>query len=313
MVITYSYLLVFIIGVILTGVALWLDTSRVTHKYAPEKLHRCRNIVVTLLVIAIIYLCISNFPISLTLLVLFCGAIALVDQLFFKSKRTKDLSKPGVIVENARSFFPVLLLVWVIRSFIIQPYRVPTGSLEPTVMAGDFIIVNQFDYGLRFPIGNLKFLKIGEPKTGDIALFYAPPNPSIVFVKRVIGVPGDHIVYKNKVLYINGQEAKQAPAGTSQDVEPGSDPTLVERYTENLAGIKHDIFVVPVGGEDQDFDLIVPAGEYFMMGDNRDHSDDSRYWGFVPERNLIGKAFGVWMSWDPNNHRVRWHRIGKAL
>ena len=126
----------------------------------------------------------------------------------------------------------------------------------------------------------------------------------------MVGVPGDHIVYKNKVLYINGKEMTQKLLGTGEDREPGRAGVPVELKQEDLMGVKHDIYVRKIGGETGNFDITVPKGMYFMMGDNRDDSDDSRFWGFVPERDLVGKAFIIWMSWDPFNHRIRWHRIG---
>src|SRR3989338_1497803 len=254
-----------------------------------------------------------DFPFILTALVVLSGAIALIDVLFFAKKRQASNKKKPMIVDYARSFFPVLLLVWAIRSFIIQPYRVPTGSLEPTVVPGDFIAVSQFSYGLRLPVLNSKLLDIGEPKRGDIALFHWPPNPAYVFVKRVVGLPGDHIVYKDKTLYINGKEMQQTLIDSGFDVEPGESPQPVTLKMEDLMGIKHQIQLADDGSSAKPLDIVVPEGMYFMMGDNRDDSDDSRMWGFVPEKNLIGKAFGIWLSWDSLKHRVRWERIGKGL
>ncbi len=255
-----------------------------------------------------------DFSFYLTLLVLITGIVCLFDILFLMRKRRHSGTQQSWMVEYARALFPVLLIVWLLRSFVIQPYRVPTGSLEPTVLPGDFIVVKQYAYGLRFPVINKKFMKVGEPKRGQIVLFHWPVNPSIVFVKRVVGVPGDHLLYKNKVLYINGKEAKQKYLGATYDYSdiPGQ-KVLVHVMQEDLAGVKHKIFVQAVGGEQADFDIVVPQGKYFMMGDNRDASDDSRTWGFVPEQNLIGQAFGIWMSWDPVHHKVRWNRIGKAV
>jgi len=255
-----------------------------------------------------------NFAFYLTLAVVITGVITSLDIIVFRKRRTTNGSKQSVIIEYSRAFFPILLVVWVLRSFLIQPYRVPTGSLEPTVMPGDFIAVSQFSYGLRFPIFNKKFLNVGEPHRGDIALFHWPVNPKTVFVKRVIGLPGDHIIYKNKVLTINGVEAKQKFIKQTYDYGNGPGQTRrVYEMQENLDGVKHDIFIQPVGGETRDYNLTVPPHEYFMMGDNRDNSDDSRSWGYVPEQNLIGKAFAVWMSWDLVHHRVRWDRIGRGL
>jgi len=255
-----------------------------------------------------------DFAFYLTLIVLICGVITLMDVMILSKQRAASGGKRSLIVEYGRAFFPVLLIVWVLRSFIIQPYRVPTGSLEPTVMPGDFIAVSQFSYGLRFPVFNRKFLNIGEPHRGDIALFRWPVNPRIVFVKRVIGLPGDHIVYQNKVLTINGVEAKQTFIKKTYDYgnAPGQ-KRLVYELQENLNGVKHAIFIQPVGGETRNYNLTVPPHAYFMMGDNRDNSEDSRSWGFVPEQNLIGKAFGIWMSWDPVHHRIRWDRIGTGV
>lgn len=252
-----------------------------------------------------------DVPFILTALVLISGVIVLIDILFLARKRSAQQDKP-VVIEYARSFFPMLLLVWAIRSFVIQPYRVPTGSLEPTVLPGDFIIVNQFAYGLRFPVLNKKFFKVGEPKRGDIALFRYPKDPSTIFVKRVIGLPGDHVVYQNKVLTINGQRMQQIPLGMDLDVE-GKFFIPVQARFEQLGKVNHRIFIRPGSKEWEHIDVVVPKDSYFMMGDNRDGSSDSREWGFVPEKNLVGKAFGIWMSWDGENMRVRWDRIGKAI
>lgn len=313
MIITATYFIVLIIALVLTAIATVLDADSLAKKYNKSGLNLIRNIIIVVLLIAIVYLCIQNFPTTLTFLVIFTGVIALIDQLFFWKKRRLQQQQPSVIVENSRSFFPVLLLVWIIRSFIIQPYHVPTGSLEPTIIAGDFIVVDQYSYGLHFPIMNKKFLNIGEPKEGDIALFYWPGHPETILIKRIVGVPGDHIVYKNKVLTINGIEATQKFTGTAYDVEPNREPIPVNVMEEDLNGVKHKIYLQPFGGETKDFDIIVPKDMYFAMGDNRDDSDDSRMWGYVPQQNLIGKGLVVWLSWDANKHRIRWHRIGTVI
>ncbi len=255
-----------------------------------------------------------NFAFYLTIAVVITGVITLIDRLFFyKKRRAVGKKKAPTVVEYARAFFPVLLIVWILRSFLIQPYRVPTGSLEPTIMPGDFIAVQQFAYGLRLPILNKKIVSIGEPQRGQIVLFHWPKDPKIVFVKRVIGLPGDHVVYKNKVLYINGKKMNQTFLHDADDLGSYGFRRLVEVKQEDLDGVKHKIYVQPIGGETQDYNITVPPGHYFMMGDNRDNSDDSRQWGFVPEKDLIGKAFGIWMSWDPLENDIRWNRIGKGL
>ena len=256
-----------------------------------------------------------NFAFFLTTVTFLSGVIALLDLLFLRKKRLAKGAKEPLIVDYARSFFPVLLLVWVIRSFIAQPYRVPTGSLEPTVLPGDFMVVSQFSYGIRLPVINTKIIEVGEPKRGDIALFRWPVNPSVIFVKRVIGLPGDHVVYKQKTLYINGAKMEQKLVGDSFDFEPGSGGYKYPAYekTENLMGIHHSILIREHGNENMETDVIVPPGHYFMMGDNRDDSDDSRVWGFVPEGNLVGKAQLIWLSWDSDAHMPRWNRIGRVV
>ncbi len=263
-----------------------------------------------------------DFALILTLLVLLSGGIALIDVLFFARQRKAHNKPTPFLAEQARAFFPVFLFVWIIRSFIVQPYRVPTGSLEPTVLPGDFIVVSQFAYGLRLPVLNKKILSIGEPKRGDIALFRWPVDSSINFVKRVIGLPGDHVVYKNKQLTINGKPVPQTFVKNTMDIDPNRPPIPVVEKMEDLSGVKYPVFIWPqTAGSEGDFEVDVPEGKYFMMGDNRDNSGDSRAWGFVPEKNLIGKAFGIWMSWNSNPKvpfynlykKIRWNRIGKAV
>lgn len=309
--ITTTYMLTLIPTFIMTGLALLFEPSFYAEKPYQGMMKILRNIVLTLLVLLIIWLGYQEFTLTLTLIVIVMGLVSLIDKIWFDKKR-KAIHKPmPIVIEYSRSLFFVLLLVWVIRSFLIQPYRVPTGSLEPTVEPGDLIAVSQFAYGIRLPVLRKTIISIDEPKVGDIALFHWPANPLTLFVKRVIGVPGDHIVYKNKILYINGKEMTQKTLGSGLDVEPGMAPRAVELKQEDLMGVKHNIYVRKTGGETGDFDITVPKGMYFMMGDNRDDSDDSRFWGYVPEKDLVGKAFVIWMSWDPFKHRIRWSRIGK--
>ncbi len=259
---------------------------------------------------------IIDFTFYLTLAVVITGIISLLDILFWAKKRRQNNEKQPVIIEYARSFFPVLLLVLVIRSFLVQPYRVPSSSLAPTVMPGDFIAVKQYEYGLRLPVTNTKIVNVNEPKRGQIFLFRYPVDPNITFVKRVIGVPGDHIEYKDKVLYINGVEAKQKLLETTHYIDENGVYFTVNRIEEDLDGVKHQIFVQTEGGQTQNIDVVVPPGHYFAMGDNRDDSGDSRIWGFVPEENLIGQAFWTFMSWDASASgidKIRWKRVGKGV
>lgn len=249
-----------------------------------------------------------NFALILVILSLVSGLVYLLDVLFWAKKRSVD-KKPGYIVEYSRSFFPVFLVVLLLRSFLIEPFRIPSGSLEPTLLVGDFVAVNKFAYGLRLPVVEKKIIPIANPKTGDIAVFRWPPEPSFDYIKRVIGVPGDKIGYHNKILTINGKEAKQTFVEYTMDESSGRP---VAKYQENLNGVIHDIFVradIPA----YDFDIVVPQGNYFMMGDNRDDSADSRFWGFVPDSYLRGKAFLVWMSWNGNTDNLRWSKIGRLI
>jgi len=245
-----------------------------------------------------------NFAFWLVLLSAITGIIYLVDVLFWAKKR-KPQQKPNFIIEHSRSFFPIFFAVLLLRSFLIEPFRIPSGSLEPTLLVGDFLAVNKFIYGLRLPVLDKEILPISHPKTGDIIVFRWPPSPSFDYIKRVIGVPGDTVSYHNKVLTINGVEAKQTFVRYTTDESSGD---AVAEYRENLKGVEHAIFKhadTPAA----DFEVKVPPNSYFVMGDNRDDSADSRYWGFVDEEYIRGKAFIIWMSWDSKTYRIRWKRL----
>lgn len=271
-----------------------------------------------------------SFPAILILVTLFCGVVTLMDTLFNRKKNTTTdgtsaPAKKPVIIDYARAFFPVLLVVLLIRTFVVQPYRVPTGSLKPTIMPGDFILVNQFKYGLRIPVWLKTVFHIGEPKVGQIGLFHWPVNTDVTFVKRVIGVPGDKISYINKVLYVNGVQAKQKFLHWATDSDGSGGPSWkVGVYQEDLNGVKHNIYICPQSSTQcpnraihNFYNMVVPKGEYFMMGDNRDNSDDSRDWGFVPQRNFIGEAMLIWMSWNSAAknwlNKIRWDRLGTLI
>ena len=249
-----------------------------------------------------------NFALLLVCLALGSGLIYLLDILFW-AKNRKSGQQPSKIIELSISFFPVFLIVLLLRSFLVEPFRIPSGSLEPTLLVGDFVAVNKFAYGLRLPVLEKKILPISNPKTGEIAVFRWPPNPTYDYIKRVIGVPGDTIQYKNKKLTINGNEMKQTFIEYTLDESSGKS---VAKYRENLNGIEHDIFIRP-DIQATDFEIKVPEGQYFMMGDNRDDSADSRYWGFVSDDYLRGKAFMVWMSWNNNTKMPRWSNIGHLI
>ncbi len=251
-----------------------------------------------------------SFPAIMVTLVVVTGIIWLIDSLLWAPQREKE-SKEPLVVEYARSFFPIILVVLIIRSFMVEPFRIPSASMLPTLHIGDFILVNKFTYGIRLPVLNKKVISIGEPARGDVVVFRYPKNPNIDYIKRVIGLPGDKVGYFNKIIYINGQAISQD--AKKKDVALlAIAPARSELRFEKMGELGHDILIDPerilVEGE-----TIVPEGEYFVMGDNRDNSNDSRFWGTVPEQNLVGKAFFIWMSWDWNSGGIVWHRLGDSI
>ncbi|RMD80864.1 MAG: signal peptidase I [Gammaproteobacteria bacterium] len=225
----------------------------------------------------------------------------------------RRLLREPVLVEYARSFFPVILVVLLLRSFLVEPFRIPSGSMIPTLWVGDFILVNKFAYGIRLPVLQTKVLDVGEPERGDVVVFRYPEDPSTDYIKRVVGLPGDHIVYRNKTLYINGRPVPQRVLGPYTAVPTGlSLPAQLRE--EELPGHSHRIVVHPrFRGRLDRGEWWVPEGSYFVMGDNRDNSNDSRAWGFVPERYLVGKAVLIWMAWNGADGGVNWDRIGLSI
>lgn len=249
-----------------------------------------------------------NFALVLFILFLVSGFIALLDKLWWSKKRLPD-QQPNKIIEYAHSFYPVFIFVLVLRSFLIEPFRIPSGSLEPSLQVGDFVAVNKFAYGIRLPIWEKKIIHIKTPKVGDIAVFRWPPNPAFDYIKRVVGTPGDHVTYHNKTLTINGHEMLRTLVNFTVDESSGASVT---KYSENLNGVVHDIYIRPTV-QAEDFDIVVPPGYYFMMGDNRDDSADSRFWGLVSDDMLRGKALLVWMSWNSHTGWFRWSNIGRIF
>jgi len=202
-----------------------------------------------------------------------------------------EINRESSWVDTGRSMFPVLLVVLILRSFLVEPFQIPSGSMLPTLKIGDFILVNKFHYGLRLPVLNTKIVSMNDPERGDVIVFKYPKQPSINYIKRVVGLPGDVIRYQNKTLYVNG--AVQ-PQQLLAQLPPSRPERLIMQ--ENLSGVQHQIYK-DLMRPSQNMEWTVPAGQYFMVGDNRDNSNDSRYWGFVPEELLVGKAFAVWMHW----------------
>jgi signal peptidase I len=258
-----------------------------------------------------------NFALILFVLTAVTGVVWLVDRMFLARGRGEGARDP-VWVEYSKSFFPVLLVVFLLRSFLAEPFKIPSSSMRPTLEVGDFILVNKFVYGIRLPIIEQKIIPIADPKRGDVVVFRYPLNPSQDFIKRVIGVAGDVVEYRDKRLTVNGTPWPQEANGTYSYLEGLRFETL-ERYIERTDGdaarahtIGINMQAQPVypsnvrpfsGRENCDynergFKCRVPSGHYFMMGDNRDNSDDSRYWGFVPDDHVRGRAFFIWFNWD---------------
>ena len=303
----------------------------------------------------------ANFySILLTIVTLVAGLIWLYDAKFQKPQRRQRIveeearlqqqldaaakeriAPQGKIAEFAESVFPILLIILVLRSFLFEPFRIPSASMMPTMLAGDFILVQKFSYSIRDPLFRSEIVKTGTPKRGDIAVFKYPVDPQFDYIKRIVGTPGDRIIYRNKTLYLEpacvdrsaecpqleviGRDAKL------QDEVYFSGSTPLQRFSEQLGDVQHDILLDPTVAPRTAYfyqqpgtaadEWIVPEGHYFFMGDNRDNSEDSRYWGFVPEDYLVGRATFIWMSfemdrtsdswlpqWVPTG--VRWHRLG---
>lgn len=250
----------------------------------------------------------------LTLLLAAAGVIWLADRAIFKGRRQgsaggRVLREP-LLVQYARSFFPVILIVLVIRSFVFEPFRIPSASMMPGLVDGDFIFVDKFSYGLRLPVTNTKILAVGRPHRGEVIVFRLPSDPSVHFIKRLIGLPGDHILVRDNRITINGQLVPLKSAGTYSG---GYGFTGSALALEQIGGETHEVMLDPSRGV-ADFDAVVPAGRYFFMGDNRNDSEDSRFplVGFVPEQNLVGHAVFIWMNWRIPGW-PHWSRVGTRI
>ncbi|RLZ10958.1 signal peptidase I [Acinetobacter sp. 2JN-4] len=265
----------------------------------------------------------------------------LLDKFVLKHRANKGRDQENFIITWAYDFWPVLAIVLVLRSFLYEPFNIPSESMVPTLEIGDFILVNKFDYGVRLPIVNTKVINVGEPKRGEVIVFRYPPQPTISYIKRVVGLPGDHIQYKDGQLVINGEQVAKVSTEVKREKDLLETPTvsyfketlgdhqysvryidgrnsLVETYQFAQAkgadalvpfvAKANDVFIQSQG---QDWEVTVPEGQYFAMGDNRDQSADSRFWGFVPEENLTGRAFYVWMHKEPGFKLPSFNRNAK--
>lgn len=262
-----------------------------------------------------------DFALILVVATALSGLIWAVDAFWLRPRRLAAAATGGagapplpavpepVVVEYARSFFPILLVVLLIRSFLFEPFRIPSASMMPTLLVGDFIFVNKFTYGLRLPVLNTEILDLGSPARGDVVVFRLPSEPSTNYIKRLVGLPGDSITYLNNQIFVNQQPVQVAVTGPYPETDqPGS---VLAR--EMLGSHEHDVLFMPGRGS-LEGTFIVPEGHYFMMGDNRDNSRDSRYdgVGMVPDDNVVGKAVRIWMNWD-FPAMPRWGRIGQGI
>lgn len=240
-----------------------------------------------------------DFSLILVILVAVCGFVWLLDILLFaKGRKAANKTEEPVVVEYAKSFFPVLFIVLLLRSFLVEPFQIPSGSMIPTLEVGDFILVNKFHYGLRLPVVGTKILENNEPQRGEVMVFI-PPHDHRYFIKRVIGLPGDRIDYDNKVLIVNGEPVTiEMISDVEIDTAVGIRRGIL--FNEQLGENRHQAQIVTDDARgNARTSWVVPPGHYFMMGDNRDNSADSRVWGPVPEENIVGKAFAIWMHKEP--------------
>jgi signal peptidase I len=249
-----------------------------------------------------------DFALILVVATAVAGLVWGLDIVWWRRSRTAGAREP-VVVDYARSFFPILLLVLVVRSFLFEPFRIPSSSMMPTLLIGDFIFVNKYTYGLRLPVVNTRILEVGAPRRGDVVVFRLPADPSTNYIKRLVGLPGDTILYAGKKLYVNGEPVSLSPVGIYDgEGQPGA---LLVR--ERLGEVEHQILLMP-GMQSAEGTFVVPPGYFFMMGDNRDNSRDSRYEGvgFIPEDHIVGRAVRIWLNWDfpglPD-----WSRIGGTV
>lgn len=260
-----------------------------------------------------------NFALLLVGVTALAGIIWLLDSLFWRKPRLARAEAEGAEpvepwpVDYARSLFPLLLVILLLRSFVAEPFRIPSNSMMPTLLTGDLILVNKFAYGLRLPVLHTKVVSLGEPERGDVAVFRYPLQPQLDYIKRVVGLPGDRITYRDRVIYVNGEPVLQQPLGPYIGSGSGRAMTGALTVRESLGEAGFSTLVRPNAGYPVAGEWDVPEGHYFVMGDNRDNSADSREWGFVPEQNLVGRAMVVWMHWDTGGGGLDISRIGTRI
>lgn len=328
-----------------------LDASPVPARDPP--LARVAYLVLPVLILAAVVRLLRaeglDFSLVLVLIALVSGVVWAFDAWWLRPARERHAAQSGkpadaarepATVDYARSFFPVALIVLVLRAFLFEPFRIPSDSMMPTLLDGDFIVVSKFAYGLRLPVTNSRIVDIGSPQRGDVAVFRYPPDPRINYIKRVVGLPGDRVRIEADRVVVNGEPVPFEQLGlyndgcyvdmqlaeeqlgehahqvlycnTPRDFSVPALPTCDRRMTRNYVCTPDALALRPDHGDVSDID--VPPGKYLMIGDNRDNSADGRYFGFVPEENLVGRATRIWFNWDP--HRAggpKWDRIGARI
>lgn len=256
-----------------------------------------------------------DFSFVLVALALVTGVVWGVDSwLFARRRREAGIAKDPVAVDYARSFFPVIVIVLVLRSFLYEPFRIPSDSMMPTLVAGDFIFVNKWRYGPRLPVVNTRLFEVSHPGRGDVVVFRKPTDPGMVLIKRLVGLPGDVIRVTGGQLFVNGTPSR-IEGGAMYTGPKSAQYPFTEVAEEHIGAVTHAILLVETRAG-MEGEWRVPAGHYFMMGDNRNNSQDSRYpdVGYVPEANIIGKAEAIWLSLDPDHRwRLLWNRMGTAI
>ena len=236
--------------------------------------------------------------------------------IFLKFSKSEKYNHRPKLVQWSIELFPVLLLVFIFRGFIFEPFRVPSNSMMPTLLTGDFIVVNKFDYGFRLPITNTKLVEFSKPNRGDVIVFRYPnyeKNPGysgVDFIKRIVAIPGDLISYSDDQLVINDKAIEIKNIGPYIGVDSGKSMNNYKLAQEFISALPHEILINPNRRSKGIPEITIPEGHYFVMGDNRSHSSDSRFWGFVPEEYIIGRAIGIWMHWDWNYNTMQFSRIG---
>jgi len=285
----------------------------------------------------------SYFELLLVIASVFTGAVWAIDNFIFLPKRKlaaaglpesieieakEALLRESGLVENCRGIFPVITFVLVLRAFLYEPFQIPSGSMRPTLLVGDFILVEKFSYGVKLPVLRNTIIETGKPERGDAVVFKYPPKPKVDYIKRVIGLPGDTVLYRNKKLYIkracvdqHGVENLDCKKFNPVEIDIVSQGDFIENSyplteaSEDLVGVKHNILFNPAFAGNPEYfnqqgnrqgEWLVPQGQYFVMGDNRDNSLDSRFWGFVPEQNMVGKAVYIWTSFEFSRSSVSW-------